>query len=42
MENDDLDEYEGIFNDVVVDIILYKNVEKGGISLAATDKDYHD
>jgi hypothetical protein len=29
MENDDLDEYDGIFNDdEVVDIILYEEVEK--------------
>ncbi len=29
MENDDLDEYDGIFNDdEVVDVILYDKVEK--------------
>lgn len=30
MGNDDLDEYDGIFNDdEVVDIVLYEEVEKG-------------
>lgn len=40
MEDDNLDEHEGIFNDDdVVDIILFGEVEKGGISFSFVRKD---